>query len=140
MESRIDKLKEKYWMGETTLKEEKELKEYFERNPSLTKEGAYFSSLKNKKSRSSYRAFAHPGKKYRQTWLSAAAVIIVLLTVSIFFFQNDNSQDKYAVEDPTEAYEITKASLMMVSEGLNKGKNYSKELNKINEAKKIIKN
>jgi hypothetical protein len=38
-----------------------------------------------------------------------------------------------------EAFEVTRASLQMVSNGLNKGKTYSKELTKFNEAKQIIK-
>jgi len=52
--------------------------------------------------------------------------------------QNNNKPDQFAVEDPKEAFEITRASLMMVSERLNKGKTYSQELDKINKAKEII--
>ena len=140
MESRIDKLKEKYWAGETTLEEEKELKKHFDQNPSLGKEGAYFSSIKDSQEVLSQRSYNHPGRKSKRTWWSVAATVFVLLAVSLFFFQKNDSQQQFAVEDPTEAYEITKASLMMVSERLNKGKTYSKELDKINEAKKIIKN
>lgn len=140
MESRIDKLKEKYWAGETTLDEERELKDFFKSNPSLSKEGTYFSSFNDKQDLASKRSFSHPGRKNRQTWWSIAAAIIVLVAVSLFFLPKNDNQQQFAIEDPTEAYEITKASLMMVSQGLNKGKTYSKKLNKINDAKQIIKN
>jgi len=70
-------------------------------------------------------------------WISAAAAILILLFTIPFLFNNNQVNDQFAVEDPTEAYEITRASLMMVSNGLNKGKTYSKkELNKFNDAKK----
>ena len=44
------------------------------------------------------------------------------------------------MQDPKEAFEVTKASLMLVSEKLNKGLTYTGELDKINEAKEIINN
>ena len=58
--------------------------------------------------------------------------------MGLFVMQNNNKPDQFAVEDPKEAFEITRASLMMVSERLNKGKTYSQELDKINKAKEII--
>ena len=84
------------------------------------------------------KAFDHPGRNVNRIWFSAAAaVVVVLITISIFFNTN-NQQDKYSVDDPMEAFEVTRASLMMVSEGLNKGKTYSNELVKFEEAKKRI--
>jgi len=41
MDLQIEKLKQKYWAGETSLAEEKELKAYFKKNPSLSAEGRY---------------------------------------------------------------------------------------------------
>ncbi len=140
MDLRIEKLKEKYWAGETTLAEEKELKAYFKENPTLTKDGQFYADLNKQQRIRSNRSFAHPGKRNNKAWLSVAAVILILLTMGIVFFPDNTKQDQFAVEDPQEAFEITKASLMMISEGLNKGKTYSKELNKINKAKEIIHN
>lgn len=138
MDLRIEKLKEKYWAGETTPAEEKELKSYFRDNPSLQKESGFFKAIdKQRKIKPEY-GFSHPGKKHYPQWLSAAAAILILISVGFFMFQNNEKQDQYAIDDPQEAYEITRASLLKVSEGLNKGKTYSKELNKINEAKEII--
>jgi len=138
MDLQIEKLKEKYWVGETSLAEEKELKAYFKKNPSLSAEGRYRADLSKKRELRSERSFTHPGRKTYKAWWSVAAMILVLISVGFFFMQNNNKQDQFAVEDPKEAFEITRASLMMVSERLNKGKTYSKELNKINKAKEII--
>jgi len=138
MDLRIEKLNEKYWAGETSLAEEKELKDYFKENPSLSKDGRYFAEVKKQQQVKPVHSFAHPGRRKKQTWLSMAAAILILITIGFFVFQNENKQDQFAVQDPQEAFEITKASLLMISEGLNKGKTYSQELNKINEAKEII--
>lgn len=138
MDLRIEKLTQKYWAGETSLAEEKELKAFFEKNPSLSKDGRYFAEIKKQQQAQPRHSFSHPVRKKTQTWMSMAAAILILITVGFFVFQNNNKQDQFAVQDPQEAIEITKASLLMISEGLNKGKTYSQELNKINEAKKII--
>ena len=138
MDLRIEKLKEKYWAGETTLAEEQELKAYFKEHPSLTKEGDYHTILRNQQKVKAKHSFNHPGKKNYPVWWSAAAAILILFTVGMFIFQNNQTKDQFAVEDPQEAYEITRATLLKVSEGLNKGKTYSKELNKINKAKESI--
>ena len=138
MDLQIEKLKEKYWAGETSLAEEQELKTYFKENPSLTKEGNYFTGLRKQQKIKANHSFSHPGKKNYQAWWSAAAAILILFTVGMFIFQNNQTKDQFAIEDPKEAYEITRASLLKVSEGLNKGKTYSKELNKINKAKESI--
>lgn len=138
MDLRIEKLQEKYWAGETSLAEEKELKTFFRENPSLLAEGQYYTAIQKKKKESPERSFAHPGRKNYRSWWSAAAAILILISVGFFILQNNNRTDQFAVEDPKEAYEITRASLMKVSEGLNKGKTYSKELNKINKAKETI--
>ncbi len=139
MDLRIEKLQQKYWAGETSQAEEKELKSFYRQNPSLTKDGTYFRFLNESKGQNPDHSFTHPGRKNKPYWWSIAAVILVLFTVGIFFFHNNSNQQTYAVDDPERALEITRASLMMVSEGLNKGKTYSTELKKINKAKEIVK-
>ena len=53
-------------------------------------------------------------------------------------FQDTKKQREFAVEDPQEAYEITRKALLMVSSGLNEGKTYSKEITRINKAQEIV--
>lgn len=142
MELPIEKLLEKYWNGETTIAEEKLIKEYFKKNPSLTGKGRYFADLDKAKQAVPNSRFVHPvSTEKNKNWYPAVAAAIMLgIVVTAFLFnQNNTKQTQFAVDDPKEAYEVTRQALMMVSEGLNKGKTYSYELEKINEVKKIIK-
>jgi len=139
MDLQIEELLAKYWKGETSIAEEELITKYFEQNPDLSMEGEYFRKIALDKSKMPVRGFKHPGRKRKLAWLSvAAAVTIGLLSLPIVL-QQETTQDPFAVDDPKEALEITRASLMMVSKSLNRGKTYSNELNKFNEAKKLIK-
>ncbi|MEP4532307.1 MAG: hypothetical protein ABJ004_04425 [Cyclobacteriaceae bacterium] len=137
MESRIKELQEKYWAGETTLAEEAELKAYFKSNPSLTAQGRYFQAV-NTKAKKPGVTFKHPRRAgWKSRWSVAAAVLVGIMTAAIVI-QDSRSGDNFLVEDPKEAYEITRKALMMVSSGLNEGKTYSKEIGHINKAEQII--
>jgi len=139
MDLQIKQLVEKYWEGETSLTEEKQIREYFKQNPDLSPEGQYFRETASSRQEVSGNAFEHPGRKRKLTWLSLAAAVLIGLMIIPFVFNHEAEQSQFSVDNPTEAYEITRASLMMVSNGLNKGKSFTKkELNKINEAKTII--
>lgn len=67
-----------------------------------------------------------------------AAVITAGLLTAVVVLQDARQQRQFVVEDPKEAYEITRKALLMVSSGLNEGKNYSKEISNINRAEEII--
>ena len=139
MESQIRSLLEKYWQGETSIADEKLIKEYFKKHPDLSMEGQYFGKTASSREEVPAKAFEHPGRKRRLKWLSAAAAVLILLMSLPLIFNNETAQEQFSVDNPTEAFEITRASLMMVSNGLNKGKTYSKkELNKFNEVKTIV--
>jgi len=138
MDSQIEKLKEKYWAGNTSPEEEKELKSYFRKKPSFSEEGNYFRTLSMMQEERTGKTFEHPaGRKKPLIWL-AAACLIILVALGIFLPGQKSNTQQFAVQDPAEAYAITKASLVMVSQELNKGKTYSTELKKINEAKQIL--
>lgn len=139
MDSRIEDLEKKYWAGDTSPAEERELKEHYRQNPSLSKTGRYFSLLSTKQEQAPAYPFSHPGNNRKPKWWLVAAVVLILMSIGVFLSQEPATQPAYAVEDPAQALEITRASLMMVSEGLNKGKTYSAELNKINQAIEIVK-
>lgn len=141
MESQIKKLLEKYWAGETSVSEEREIKEFFMKNPSLANEGLYFSNLAKQKEVFSEGRFIHPGKKMgRKNWYSATAAAVMLgIVVTSFFITQKQKQNQFVVNDPEEAYEITRKALSMVSEGLNQGKAYTLEIEKFNKTKQILK-
>lgn len=138
MASRIEELKKKYWNGQSTINEEEELKAYYAKNPHLSAEGQYFRTLKRKGDQQSFRTFSHPGKKYQRRWLSVAATVLLGISVAFFVIQDARKQREYVIEDPKEAYEITRKALLMVSSGLNEGAEYSSEIKKINKAEEIV--
>lgn len=141
MESRIEELIAKYWKGKTTLDEEREVKLFFKQNPQLTQSGDYFSKLRKTVATKSEVTFKHPAKKnYSMRW-SAAAAIIIGISTAIFVIRDAQYNQQYLVEDPQEAYEVTRKALLMVSVGLNDGKSHSaNELKKLNEAEEIVMN
>ena len=138
MESRIKSLLEKYWEGETTLVEEKEIKSYFKENPSLTNDGQYFRSI-DVAGQSTYKG-STPGKRKLPSiqWMSVAATITIGLMVAFIALNDSRKEDPFAVTDPKEAYEVTRNALMMISSNLNESNEYSKELKKINKAEELI--
>ncbi len=136
MESRIEELIAKYWEGETSLQEESDIKDYFNRNPSLTPEGRYFAALTGKTK--SKRSFTHPGKPKIRPWMSVAASLVLGTLVAFLVIRDAQQTRQFVVDDPQEAYEITRKALFMVSSGLNEGSVYSGELKKINNAEKIV--
>ena len=139
MESRIKDLLEKYWAGETSLDEEKIIKQYFKENPALTDEGQYFRAM-DAQPEAVYRGEI-PGKKkiLNRQWLSVAATIAIGIMVAVVALDNTRKEDPFAITDPQEAYEVTRQALMLLSSNLNESKQYSGELKKINKAEEIIK-
>jgi hypothetical protein len=135
MESPIEELIEKYWNGETTLSEEKRVKDHFKINPALSKESEYFRFLKKEQEVTFDKKVSKNSKK---TWLSAAATIAVGLITAALVLQESN-KDPFAIDDPEQALEETKRALMMIGLGLNEGQSYAMELTKINKAKDELK-
>ncbi|MEQ9404459.1 MAG: hypothetical protein RIM99_12775 [Cyclobacteriaceae bacterium] len=134
MESPIERLIEKYWNGETTLDEEKKVKQYFKTNPALSLESEYFRFLKKKQS---IKFDQKVKKNSKRTWLSAAATVTIGLITALLVLQE--AKDPYAIDDPQKALEEAKKALMMIGSGLNDGQSYAMELNKINKAKEELK-
>lgn len=135
MGSPIEELKEKYWKGETTLDEEKQLKQHFRSSPALSKESDYFRLLKKE------REVKYEGETKipsRRRWVPAAASISIGLITALLVLQ-ESSKDPYAINDPEKALEETKKALMMIGSGLNEGHAYAMELTKINKAKEELK-
>lgn len=139
MESQIDELIEKYWEGNTSLEEEKQIKAYFKENPSLAPQGLYFRDLEQKSKIRSNQKFANPGKKTLKAWMSVAATISIGVFVGLMVLRDAGQRNDFEIEDPQEAYEITKKALMMMSTSLNEGQVYSTELQKLNKAEEILK-
>lgn len=130
MEPEMEHLLDKYWKGETTVAEERQVKAHFAKAKDLSPTAQYFKSIDQQQQIKAERVSWKKRSNY--TRFSAAATIVVGLLVAFLTIENNPPDTQFAVEDPQEAYEITRNALMMISGGLNEGKQYSEELKKIN--------
>lgn len=141
----IKKLVDKYWEGETSLKEEQQLHAYFngpkvdKRLQSVQPLFAFFKQEQEKKSQQPLRLWEviRPQKR----WGLVAASIAILITAACWLHQQQHSWSspsnlavqesmelqKDTYKDPEKAFQEAKAALMRVSKGLNKGVKATKE-------------
>lgn len=138
MESRIDELLEKYWQGQTSVSEEDELKAFFAMQDSNTPENRYWKVLHTQSNKQSQRRFVHPGKQSRHTWLSIAASVMLGISVATWVVNDARKQREFVVDDPQEAYEMTRKALLMLSTNFNEAASYSESIKTINEAQDLI--
>ena len=125
---KIERILEKYFEGETSIMEEKELKDYFaSSNVAQHLEHykpmfGYFSQGKQEQ----YKAVIplQTTKRKIASWISIAATVIVLLGVGTFTFMNYNatkSQDLGTYNDPEVAFRETQKALALISKHVNTG-------------------
>ncbi len=138
----IKQLVDKYWEGETSLKEEQQLRAYFNsskvdpRLKSVQPLFVFFKQEQAKESQRPLRLWQVFRQRPQRLWGLVAASVAVLLTIGCWFYQQQqqlpqvdnlaesqisNTLEKDTYEDPKEAFEKAKAALMRVSKGLNKG-------------------
>ena len=125
---KVERILEKYFEGETTSAEEKELKDYFaSTNVAQHLEHykpmfGYFSQAKQEQ----YNAVIPLETKKRKiaSWISIAAAVIVLLGLGTFTFMNYNtttSKDLGTYDDPEVAFRETQKALALISKHVNTG-------------------
>jgi hypothetical protein len=130
MESdKIKILLEKYFEGNTTLAEEKELKTYFSSATVATELlqyqplFAYFSQEKEQEF--PLKMATTTTNKHRIVWWSAAASVIVLFGIGSYVFLNNNPQkatsDLGTYDDPEVAFRETQKALALLSNHVNVG-------------------
>ena len=145
---KIENILEKYFQGETTIAEEKELKEYFS-SPNVAQHleqykpmFGYFSQVKQQKS---MREIPLQTKKRNVAWLSIAASVVVLLGIGTFYFASQKTTPPVVAQselgtydDPEEALAATQKALALLSNNVNVGigsvqyiKEYEQSKNKI---------
>jgi hypothetical protein len=142
---RIERLLEKYFEAETTIAEEKELKDYFT-SPDVAQHLEQYKPIFGYATQAKQEHYTatiplNIEKRKSVVWLSVAASVAVLLSVSLFTFNHYNQpkpQDLGTINNPEVAFKETQKALAMISEHVNKGigsmsylKEYEQSKNKI---------
>jgi hypothetical protein len=123
---KIEKVLEKYFQGETSIAEEKELRVYFSSSDvaqhleHYKPMFVYFGVEKEQKFEKIIPLLA---KKRYVVWLSIAASIVVLFGVITIVFTEDKAMNKElgTYDDPEVALKETQKALAMLSSQVNVG-------------------
>lgn len=113
----IEKLLEKYLNAETSVSEEKELKNYFSKGnvaPHLQEYEAMFGYFSNSKNERFTKTIQLKSRKLNWKWLSVAASVVLLVSVYTGYKQNQKREAEKIINE-------TNIALGMLSENLNKG-------------------
>lgn len=133
----IKELLEKYENGETTLKEEQQLKHYFSQEtvePHLEMYKPLFAYfLVNQKEQFTKDVPLKTKRTFNYKWLSVAAVAVLM--VGFYFNQPTNVG---TIEDPEIAFNEVSKSLAMISGHFNKGTNTISYLDEMNKGKSVL--
>lgn len=142
---RIEKLVNKYFEGETSIAEEKELKEYFS-SPDVAQHLEQYQAVFGYFSQAKQEQFSAtiPLQSKKQTkvvWLSIAASVVVMLSVGYFTYQNvseTNQESLGVIDDPEVAFRETQKALALISKHVNTGIESVSYLNEYQESKNKI--
>ena len=113
----IEKLLEKYLNAETSISEEKELKNYFLGNevaPHLEEYKNLFGYFSTSKNERFTKTIQLKSKKKNWKWLSVAASIVLLISVYTGYHKNQEKKAEKVIAE-------TQMALGMLSANLNKG-------------------
>lgn len=141
--TRIEIILEKYFQGETSISEEKELKNYFA-SSDVAQHLEQYKSLFGYFSKATEQKFNQTiplqSKKRNVGWLSIAASVVVLLGISTFTYlhQPESSDDLGTYESPEAAFEATQKALSLLSKKVNVGIESVSYINEFQNSKELI--
>ena len=141
--NRIETILEKYFQGETSVSEEKELKSYFS-SSDVAQHLEHYKPLFGFFSKAATQEFEQTiplkTKKRNVKWLSIAASVVVLLGISTFTFlhQPKQSSDLGTYESPEAAFEATQKALSMLSKNVNVGIESISYIDEFQNSKELI--
>jgi len=133
---KIERLLEKYLEAETTLKEERILKNYFSQEDIPTHLSEYkslFNYFSDSSLETSTRSITLSRRTISLKWLSIAAMLIFF--VGVFSIYENNISEK---EEARLAYLETQKALNLISQSLNKGNNAIAQLQTFENTQNII--
>ena len=140
----VEQLLEKYFQGETTIAEEKQLKAYFSSNdvaPHLVKYQSLFGYFETQKeAQFEQKLPLQPRKQNTVKWIGIAASFVVLFGLATFYFypSEPKHEDLGTYDNPEEAFAATHKALLMVSEQVNIGMESVVYLEEYEKTKKTI--
>ncbi|WP_298551006.1 hypothetical protein [uncultured Algibacter sp.] len=130
----IEKLLEKYENGETSLKEEQQLKYYFTQEtvpPHLEMYKPMFTYfLVNKQEQFTKDVPLKTNRNFNYKWISVAALVALML--GFYFGTTLNTGELGTYEDPQLAFNEFSKSMEMISSKFNKGASTVGYLNEVN--------
>ncbi len=129
----IKKLLDKYLEGETTVKEEQILSDYFNSNDVKPEWAAYksmFSFFQVTKEEQPTKTFSPKVRPLWKSWHNIAAILMLALATTLFFKSQQNAnQNLGTFEDPEVAFQETVKVFDMIGDKLNTGKKEMQHLN-----------
>lgn len=142
--SKIEKLLDRYDEGETSIAEEKLLREYFLNADVPEHLKSYQLMFRFSANQAEEKLENKPKVVSRRNWYSWTSIAAILIVALGIFFYNDSSRmlndnDLGTISDEELALQKTKETLHMVAQIMNEGKSdlvYLKEFN--NTKNKII--
>ncbi len=153
-ENRVKSLLNKYWEGETSLEEEKELHSYFQSAEvkdefrSIQPLFAFFSEAGEMKMQGDVKLLEKDFPKRKVVnlrWIINVAASLAIFFALFFVNKKDDYDSQQFVyedtyEDPEQAYAQVKEALLFLSGKMNKGMNTaSTSLEKIRPLEEIVK-
>ena len=126
--NKIEILIEKYFQGETSIAEEKELRSYFSSQnvaPHLEQYKAMFGYFTEAKQQKFTQEIPQQTKKQKVMWLSIAASVVVLFGMVTFFMINTDEtvtqNELGSYDSPEQAFRETQKALALLSSNVNIG-------------------
>lgn len=131
----IRQLLEKYFDGETSIEDERILKDYFSSDavaPEFSEYKDLFGFYSAEKKHTSTRRFSIKKEANIRQVLSVAASVVVVVGIGFMLLktQPETNTDLGSFDDPEIAFIETQKALALIGQNLNKGKESISYLNK----------
>jgi len=129
--NKIQQLSEKYWVGETSLEEEKVLQEYFSKSTDQSSpEKAYFSYLDIERSRTYEGKVMQPKRwtsKIVRMILPIAASLVLLAGALWTINQKSPASNEVVIDDPQLALQVTREAFALLNGKVDDGEQTLKD-------------